>query len=122
MLDLLPYHHQRGADELPHRGLKEFGSRANAIQALRGQPSLLLYYVMVIAFFLFETFKEDNLEDILPISSYATTVRRQLIDSAAKTVRIGGAVILKVPKAIMERLKLDALWTRCQQAPPVPAT
>jgi hypothetical protein len=77
---------------------------------------------MVIAFFLFETFKEDNLQAILPITSYATTVRRQLVDIAAKIVRKGHAIILKVPKAVMERFKLDALWTRCQQAPPVPAT
>ena len=117
---LIYYHHQRGADELPHRGLKEFGSEQMPFKRFGANQAF--YYVMVIAFFLFETFKEDNLQDILPISSYATTVRRQLVDIAAKIVRTGGAVILKVPKAIMERLKLDALWTRCQQAPPVPAT
>jgi hypothetical protein len=114
------YHHQRGADELPHRGLKEFGSEQMPFKRFGANQAF--YYVMVIAFFLFETFKEDNLQDILPISSYATTVRRQLVDIAAKIVRKGRAVILKVPKAIMERLKLDALWTSCQQAPPVPAT
>src|SRR2546427_3105431 len=117
---LIYYHHQRGADELPHRGLKEFGSEQMPFKRFGANQAF--YYVMVIAFFLFETFKEDNLEDILPISSYATTVRRQLVDIAAKIVRTGGAVMLKVPKAIMERLKLDTLWTRCRQAPPVLAT
>jgi hypothetical protein len=44
---------------------------------------------MVIGFFLYQTFKEDTVQDILPLSSYATTVRRLLIDIAAKVVRTG---------------------------------
>lgn len=117
---LISYHHQRGADELPHRGLKEFGSEQMPFKRFGANQAF--YYVMVIAFFLFETFKEDNLQDILPITSYAATVRRQLVDMAAKIVRNGRLIILKVPKAVMERLNLDALWTRCQQAPPIQAT
>jgi Transposase DDE domain group 1 len=117
---LIYYHHQRGADELPHRGLKEFGSEQLPFKRFGANQAF--YYVMVIAFFLFQTFKEDNLQDILPMTCYATTVRRQLIDIAAKIVRKGRAIILKVPKAVMERFPLTALWTRCQQAPPVPAT
>jgi len=110
-------HHQRGADELPHRGLKEFGSEQMPFKRFGANQAF--YYVMVIAFFLFETFKEDNLQDILPLSSYATTVRRQLVDIAAKVVRKAGQIILKVPKTIMERLTLDTLWMRCQHAPSV---
>lgn len=117
---LIYCHHQRGADELPHRGLKEFGSEQLPFKRFGANQAF--YYVMVIAFFLFETFKEDNLQDILPMTCYATTVRRQLIDIAAKIVRKGRAIILKVPRAVMERFPLTALWTRCQQAPPVPAT
>ena len=117
---LIYCHHQRGADELPHRGLKEFGSEQLPFKRFGANQAF--YYVMVIAFFLFETFKQDNLQDILPMTSYATTVRRQLIDIAAKIVRKGRAIILKVPRAVMERFPLTALWTRCQQAPPVPAT
>src|SRR5206468_8576917 len=83
---------------------------------------VMVIYVMVIAFFLFETFKEDNLQDILPVASYANTVRRQLVDIAAKVVWTGGDIILKVTKAVMERLKLDVLWTRCRQAQPVPTS
>jgi hypothetical protein len=55
---------------------------------------------MLVSFFLFETFKEDNLEDILPIQSYATTLRRKLVDFAAKVVHKGHEVILKVPQAV----------------------
>ena len=74
---------------------------------------------MWISFFLFETFKEDNLQDFLPLRSYATTLRK-LVDFAAKVVRSGREVILKVPPAIRDRLKLELLWTRCQKAAPIP--
>jgi hypothetical protein len=111
------HHHQRGADELPHRALKEFGSEQLPFK--RFAANRAYYYLMVVTFFLFETFKEDNLKDILPITSYATTIRRKLVDFAAKVVRTGGEVILKVPAVIMERLQLATLWTRCQAAPAI---
>src|SRR5438034_143766 len=65
-------------------------------------------------------FKEDNLQDILPLSSYATTLRRKLIDLAAKVVRTGHEVILKVTQAAMDSLKLQILSTRCQNVVPIP--
>ena len=108
------HHHQRGADELPHRALKEFGSEQLPFK--RFSANRAYYYLMVVSFFLFETFKEDNLKGILPITSYATTIRRKLVDFAAKIVRTGGELILKVPTVIMERLSLDTLWKRCQSA------
>lgn len=111
------HHHQRGADELPHRALKEFGSEQLPFK--RFAANRAYYYLMVVSFFLFETFKEDNLKDILPIASYATTIRRKLVDFAAKVVRTGGELILKVPAVIMERLQLATLWTRCQEASPI---
>ena len=76
--------------------------------------------MMLVSFFLFQTFKEDALKDILPIASYATTVRRRLIDFAAKIVRTGHEVILKVPEAVMDSLNLQTLWTRCYSASPIP--
>jgi Transposase DDE domain group 1 len=111
------HHHQRGADELPHRALKEFGSEELPFK--RFAANRAYYYLMVVGFFLFETFKEDNLKDILPMTSYATTIRRKLVDFAAKVVRTGGELILKVPAVIMERLQLATLWTRCQEASPI---
>ena len=112
------HHHQRGADELPHRGLKEFGSEQLPFKRFGANQAY--YYMMLVSFFLFETFKEDNLKDILPITSYATTVRRTLIDFAAKVVRTGRESILKVPQAIIDSLKLQTLWARCQNASPIP--
>jgi hypothetical protein len=111
------HHHQRGADELPHRGLKEFGSEQLPFK--RFAANRAYYYLMVVSFFLFETFKEDNLKDILPIRSYATTIRRKLVDFAAKVVFTGRELILKVPAAVMARLDLANLWTRCQAASPI---
>ena len=115
---LIFHHHQRGADELPHRGLKEFGSEQLPFQ--RYAANQAYYYLMVVSFFLFESFKQDNLQDILPISSYATTVRRKLIDLAAKVVRTSREVVLKVSRAVMDSLKLEILWTRCRNADPIP--
>src|SRR5258705_13963939 len=106
------HHHQRGADELPHRALKEFGSEQLPFK--RFAANRAYYYLMVVSFFLFETFKEDNLKDILPITSYATTIRRRLVDFAAKVVHTGGELILKVPAVIMERFQLATRWTPCQ--------
>jgi hypothetical protein len=115
---LIYHHHQRGADELPHRGLKDFGSEQLPFQRFAANQAY--YYLMLVSFFLFETFKEDNLKDILPLQSYATTLRRKFVDMAAKVVRTSHEVILKVTQAAMDSLKLRILWTRCQNAAPIP--
>ena len=115
---LIYHHHQRGADELPHRGLKEFGSEQLPFKRFAANQAY--YYLMLVGYFLFESFKEDNLKDILPIHSYPTTLRRKLIDFAAKVVRTGHETILKVTQAAMDSLKLEILWMRCQNAVPIP--
>ncbi len=114
---LIVSHHGRGADELPHRGVKDFGFEQLPFK--RFAPNSAFYYCMLIAFFLFETFKEDVLCEVIPITSYATTVRRKFVDFAAKIVRTSKRIILKVPKAVMEALKLDILFERCQNPPPI---
>ena len=115
-------HHGRGAEELPHRGIKDFGFEALPFK--RFSPNAALYYCMVIGFFLFETYKEDVLAPVLgealPASSYATTVRRRAVDFAAKVVRTGGRLILKVTYAVMERLDLASMWRQCQTPPRIP--
>ena len=60
---------------------------------------------MLILFFLFETYKEDVLKEVIPIGSYATTVRRKALDFAAKVIDTGGEIILKVTKAVMNNYK-----------------
>ena len=108
-------YHGRGADELVHRGLKDFGFEE--LPFLRFAPNAALYYTMLVAFFLFECFKEDVCEEVIPVEAYATTLRRRLIDVAAKIVRHGGKIILKVATAAMEQLQFAALWTK-SSAPP----
>ena len=75
---------------------------------------------VTISFNLAPGFKDDTLNDILPIPSYATTVRRKLIDIAAKVVRTGREVILKITQAVMKCLHLQTLWVRCQKVSPIP--
>lgn len=113
---LIASHHARGADELPHRGLKDFGFEELPFK--RFAPNSAFYYCMLVAFFMFESFKRDVLSEVMPVGSYATTVRRKVVDIAVKVVRTGGQICLKVPRAIMQRLKVDVLWERCQN--PVP--
>jgi hypothetical protein len=108
-------YHGRGADELVHRGLKDFGFEE--LPFLRFAPNAALYYTMLVAFFLFECFKEDVCGEVIPVEAYATTLRRRLIDVAAKIVRHAGQIILKVAAAAMEQLQFAALWVR-SNAPP----
>jgi hypothetical protein len=110
-------HHQRGADELPHRGLKDFGFEELPFK--RFIPNTAFFYCMLISFFLFETFKEDVLKEVLPVVSYATTVRRKAVDFAAKIIRTSRGIILKVTQAVMDHLHFDKLWERCQDAAPI---
>jgi len=110
-------HHQRGADELPHRGLKDFGFEELPFE--RFAPNTAFYYCMLISFFLFETFKEDVLEEVLPVVSYATTVRRKAVDFAAKIITTSRGIILKVTQAVMDSLHFDKLWEKCQNPVPI---
>jgi hypothetical protein len=110
-------HHQRGADELPHRGLKDFGFEELPFK--RFTPNTAFFYCMLISFFLFETFKEDVLEEVLPVASYATTVRRRVVDFAAKIITTSRGIILKVTQAVMDNLHFDKLWEKCQNPIPI---
>ena len=108
-------HHSRGADELVHRALKEFGNEALPFK--RFAPNAAFYYTMAVAFFLFESFKEDVTEPVVPITSYATTLRRKVIDFAAKIVRTGGRTILKVTRASWNELQIPKLWELSRSPP-----
>ena len=108
-------HHGRGADELVHRALKEFGTETLPFK--RFAPNAAFYYIMALAFFLYECFKEDVTEPVVPVISYATTLRRKAIDFAAKIVRTGGQTILKVTKATWNQLDIPRLWERSRSPP-----
>ena len=110
-------YHQCGADELCHRGLKDFGFEQLPFK--RFGPNSALYYCMLISFFLFETFKEDVTAEVIPITSYATSVRRKIVDIAAKIVKQGHTITLKLSESVRQTLKFDLLWAKCQNPPPI---
>lgn len=116
-VSIIESHHMRGADELPHRGLKDFGFEELPFK--RFVPNSAVYYCMLISFFLFETYKEDVLKEVMPIGSYATTVRRKALDFAAKIIGTGRQLILKVTRAVMDNLQFAVLWQRSQTPIPI---
>ena len=52
---IIESHHSRGADELPHRGLKDFAFEQLPFKRFGANSAF--YYCMLIAFLLFESFK-----------------------------------------------------------------
>jgi len=113
---IIQLYHDRGADELVHRALKEFACQALPFKGFA--PNAAFYYVTLIAFFLYEAFKEDVCGDLLKVSSYVTRMRRRVIDIAAKIVRTGGRTILKVTAATHHALDLKTMWDRAHEPPP----
>jgi hypothetical protein len=112
---IIETYHGRGSDELIHRALKDFGSEELPFK--RFAPNAAFYYTMLVAFFLYETFKEDVCTPVVKLTSYATTLRRRLIDIAAKVVRHAGKITLKVATATWKGLNFAELWQR-SGAPP----
>jgi hypothetical protein len=110
-------YHGRGRNELVNRAFKDFGFEELPFK--RFSPNAALYYTMLLSFFLFESFKADVLTEVTPMESYATTVRRKAIDIAAKIVRTGGKVILRVTSAVWESLNMPVLWERSGNPPEI---
>lgn len=75
------------------------------------------YYIALVAFLLFESFKRDVTSAVIPVGSYATRVRRTLIDIAGKVTRHAHKTILKVTRTVWERLDFGHLWEKAN-APP----
>ena len=114
---ILVRYHDRGTDELTNRALKTFGHEQLPFK--RFSANAAWYYMMLLGNNLFESFKEDVTEPVIPVSVYANTFRRQFIDTAGKMVRHSGKLIMKVPRATFKRLQLDTLLKRCQTSLPL---
>lgn len=112
---IIESYHQRGTDELVNEQLKNFGTEQ--LPFTRFESNAAFYYFMVIAFFLFECFKRDVANGIVDTHSYATTLRRKIIDSAGNIVHKAGKIILKVSSAVYERVLINDLWKKCNNAP-----
>jgi hypothetical protein len=115
--EIVALYHSRGAAELVFRSLKDFGFEEMPFK--RFVPNAALYYMMLIAFFLFEAFKADVLAPVIPLESYAGTVRRKFVDIAAKIVCHAGQITLKFTSAVFRRLRLNKIWAACHSAPPL---
>lgn len=107
---IIETHHGRGCDELVHRALKDFGSEQLPFK--RFHQNAAFYYTMLTAFFLYEAFKEDVCIPVIKVSSYATTLRRQILDVAGKVVSHSGKITLKVTNSTWENLGFYQLWIR----------
>jgi len=108
-------HHGRGRDELVNRSLKEFGPERLPFE--RFAYNTAFYYTMVLTHFLFECFKEDVCGKVISVEAYPNTLRRRVIDTAAKIVRTGGKTILKVTQAVWDDLNLRSMWLKAGSMP-----
>ena len=73
--------------------------------------------MMLLGFFLFECFKRDVGDPVIPVSATPTTLRRKLLDIAGKIVKSGRKIKLKIPAAVMEALNFKELWERSGKGP-----
>jgi len=107
--------HGRGDDERTHRCLKEFGTEKLPFQDF--EPNTAFYYIMVLSLNLEEAFKRDISKDQIRPACYPSTFRRRFIDVAGKVVRTSGYLILKVTKAVWNRLHVPDIWKRVNSPP-----
>lgn len=110
-------YHMRARDELVNRALKEFGTEH--VPFKRFASNAAYYYLMLIAFFLFESFKQDMDSPVIPVTWYPTTFRRRCLDIAGKITRSGGKTILKIAAAAHSSLQFLDLWKRSVAIPPI---
>lgn len=115
---ILQKSHERGADELIHRSLKEFATKEQLPFQSFGM-NRAYYFMLVITHFLYEAFKEDVTVNVIPITSYPNTFRRIMIDFAAKITSGAGYIKLNVTKTIYNTLNIIDLWEKCQSPPQI---
>ena len=109
---IIEVYHGRGCDELVHRALKDF--RSEQLPFKRFHRNAAFYYTMVIAFFLYEAFKEDVCAPVVAVSSYATTLRRKILDVAGKIVSHSGTITLKITISTWKSLNFYELWVKSE--------
>ncbi len=105
-------YHGRGCDELVHRALKDF--RSEQLPFKHFHQNAAFYYTMVIGFFLYETFKEDVCDSVVSANSYATTLRRKVLDIAGKIVSHANRITLKVTISVWNSLNFYQLWQKSE--------
>ena len=110
--------HERGADELIHRSIKELATKEQLPFKSFGM-NRAYYFLLVITHFIFEAYKQDVTFDVIPITVYPNTFRRKLIDFAAKITSRARSIVLNVTQTVFETINIIELWKRCQSPPKI---
>lgn len=110
--------HQRGADELIHRSLKELATKEQLPFKSFGM-NRAYYFMLVFTHFLFEAYKQDVTAEVIPATVYPNTFRRKLIDFAVRISSRARYTVLNVTKTIYETINIEELWKRCQSPPQI---
>jgi hypothetical protein len=105
---IISAYHERGSDMLVHRAFKDFA--CEQLPFHRFVANAAFYYGMMLSFLLFEFFKQKICAPVINTCARASSLRRRLIDQAAKIVRHAGQITLKVPRAVYEHLHFHLLW------------
>ena len=116
--NIIALSHQRGADELIHRSIKELATKEQLPFKSFGM-NRAYYYMLVISHFMFETYKRDITHDVIPVTAYPNTLRRIMIDFAVKITTRSRNIILNVTKAVYETINMEQIWERCQSPPKI---
>lgn len=109
---IISAYHNRARDELVNRAFKDFGTERLPFKRFAANSAF--YYLMAIAFFLFESFKYDMNMDVIPVIWYPSTFRRNFIDTAAKIVRTSRKIILKLTATFHTSFDMQTLWGKLQ--------
>jgi hypothetical protein len=117
---IIEAYHDRGGDELVNRALKDFGSEQLPFK--RFHQNAAFYFTMLIGFFIYEAFKEDVCGSVVEVSSYATTLRRKIIDVAGKIVHHAKKTTLKITQAAWQALDFYQLWIKSENPIPIGQT
>ena len=115
--EIIKLRHQCGKAELNHRSIKEFHGKEQ-LPFKREGMNQAYYYFLGISHLLYEAYKRDVAQDIIPENCYPTTFRRQLVDFAAKIVQTGNRFVLQVSAAIYHNLKIEKIW-ELSGSPPI---
>ncbi len=108
------YHH-RGRSELTFRSFKDFGNQQLPFKKFKHNEAY--YHCMVLAFNLYESFKEDVCQEVVPITSYPQTLRRKIIDIGAKLIKKSRGLALKLTQAVFSNLDFNKLWIKSNNPP-----
>ena len=65
---IIATYHSRARDELVNRAFKDFGTEQLPLKRFAANSAF--YYLMAIAFFMFESFKSDMNNDAIPTTWY----------------------------------------------------